>query len=47
MRDFEQVGEIGIAGAAKLVAVTLGGDVVGASNQPGVVGGAVPFELVQ
>jgi len=48
MGDFQQVGEIGIAGAAKLVAIgSFSSDVVGAPNQPGIVGGAIGFQLVK
>ena len=39
--DFEQVGQVRLAGAAKLVVVALGGNLVGAPDHPGIFGGAV------
>jgi hypothetical protein len=45
--DFEQVGQIGFAGAAELVVVALGGDFVGAADHPGVFGGAVLSEFLE
>ena len=47
VRDLEKMGEIGFAGAAKLVAVAFGCDVVSAANQPRVVGRAVIFEFIE
>ena len=45
--DFEEMGQIRIAGAAKLVAVALGGDFVGAAHHPGIFRGAVLAELFE
>src|SRR6267143_2852756 len=45
--DFEQVGKIGFAGAAELIAVALGGDLVGAPDHPGIFGGAVLAEIFE
>src|SRR5579884_128760 len=42
---FEEVGEIRLAGFAELAAVALGGDFVGAADEPRVVRGAILFEL--
>src|SRR5262249_31949282 len=47
VRNFKQMGEIRLAGAAKLVAVAFGGDVVGAAHQPWIVCGTVFFQLVE
>src|SRR5882762_10128222 len=47
VRDFEEVGEIGIAGAAELVMVPLGGDFVSAAEHPGIFGRAVLAELFE
>jgi len=47
VRDFEQVGEVRIAGAAELVVVALGGNLVGAADHPGIFGRAVLAELFE
>ncbi len=47
MRDFEQVGQIRIAGTAELAVVALRGDLVGAAEHPGVFGRAVLAELFE
>src|SRR5580692_1122641 len=43
--DLEQVHEVWLAGFAELLTVALGGDVVGATDHPGVFGGAILAEL--
>ncbi len=45
MGDFEQVRHVWVAGAAKLIAMTFGGDFVGAANDPGIFGRAILAEL--
>jgi len=41
VRDFEQMGQVRLAGAAELVVVALGGNLVGATDHPGIFGRAV------
>ena len=36
VRDFEQVGQVWLAGAAELAVVALGGNLVGATDHPGI-----------
>jgi len=43
--DFEEVRKIGIAGRAKLVAMTLSSDFVGAANNPRIFGRTIEAEL--
>src|SRR5262249_17786356 len=45
VRDFEQVGNVGVAGTTKLVSVALGGNFVGAPDGPRVFGRPVPAQL--
>ncbi len=45
VRNFEEVREIRIAGAAELVMVALGGNFVSAAEHPGIFGGAVLAEF--
>jgi len=47
VRDFQEVGEIRFAGIAELVAVALGGDIVGPADQPGIFGRTVQAELLK
>src|SRR5260370_40275970 len=47
VRDFEEVGQVRVAGAAELVVMALGGNFVSASEHPGVFGGAVLAELLE
>src|SRR5216684_1832200 len=47
VRDFEEMGQIRVAGAAKLVVVALGGNFVGAAEHPGVFGRTVLAELLE
>ncbi len=46
VRDFQEMCEIGIAGAAELVAMALRGNFVGAANQPGIIGRTIFLELL-
>jgi hypothetical protein len=43
--DLEEMHEVGLAGFAKLGAMALGSDFVGAANHPGVFGGAMLAQL--
>src|SRR5712691_6400669 len=45
--DFEEVGQVRIAGAAELVVMALRGDFVGAADHPGIFGRAVLAELFE
>jgi len=46
VRDFEEMGQVRIAGAAELVVVALGGNFVGAAEHPGILGRTVLAELL-
>ncbi len=45
--DFQQMSDVRVARSAELVAVALCGNVKGAANKPGIVGGAIGAELDQ
>src|ERR1700676_4596808 len=45
--DFKKMREVGVARAAELVTVSLGGDFIGAPHHPGILGGAIGAELGQ
>src|SRR5713101_8988438 len=47
MRHLQQMSRVRFAGAAKLVAVPLGGDFVGAAHHPGIFGGTILAQLGQ
>jgi hypothetical protein len=44
---FEKMCDVGIAGAAELVAVAFCGNIIGAANQPGIVRGPIAAQLFQ
>jgi hypothetical protein len=44
---FKKMGDIGIAGAAELVAMTLGSYFIGAADGPGIFGGTVFTEFFE
>jgi hypothetical protein len=47
VRDFEQMGNVGVAGAAELVAVALRSNVVGTPDQPRIIRRTVIPKLYQ
>jgi hypothetical protein len=44
---FEKMNDVRIAGAAELVAMAFGSDVVSAADEPGILGGAIGFEFLE
>jgi len=47
VRDFEQMNQVRVTGAAELAAVALGGDFISASNHPGIFGGAILAKFLE
>ena len=47
VRNFQQMREVRLAGTAELLAMALGGDFIGAADQPGVFRWAIFAELVE
>ena len=47
VRDFEQMRQVRLTGAAYLVAMALGGNLVGAANHPGIFGGTILAEFFE
>jgi len=47
VRDFEKMGEIGIAGTSQLIAMAFRGNFVSAAYEPRIVGGAILLKLFE